>query len=140
MPSILSLSSMIRGVSSKSSVPITPSPTATSFLSNNTTTDNLPELISPTESMFSQNSQDTIDSVVSVSISVTSAPIDLPFSPSFIRGEDEWDTSIGDQSTNTIDLQGSYTPVCYEGVWGKTVKKDGMNATHAERESFLSIL
>ncbi|GAA6010636.1 hypothetical protein JCM11491_003004 [Sporobolomyces phaffii] len=141
MPSILSLSSMIRGASySKASVPITPSPTATSFLSNNTTTDNLPALISPTESTFSTDSRSTIDSVVSVA----SAPVDLPFSPSFVRGHDEWDTSVGDQSTTTIDcLQGSYTPVCYEGVFGNSIKKeapDGLRASRAERESFLSVL
>ena len=132
---------MIRGASSKSgSVPITPSPTATSFLSNNTTTDNLPALISPTESTFSTTSRDTIDTVVSISIS--SAPVDLPFSPSFVRGEDEWDTSVGDSTMNTIDLQGSFTPVCYEGVWGKTVRKDAsaLGESKDERETFLSIL
>ncbi|GAA5987277.1 hypothetical protein JCM5350_008129 [Sporobolomyces pararoseus] len=136
MPSLLSLSSMIRGSSSKSSVPITPSPTATSFLSNNTTTDNLPALISPTESTFSTASQDTI-----VSISSFSAPVDLPFSPSFVRGEDEWDTSIGDSTMTSIDLQGSYTPVCYEGVFGKTVKKDhqSLRGSQDEREGFLSV-
>ena len=139
MPSLLSLSSMIRGSSSKSSVPITPSPTATSFLSNNTTTDNLPALISPTESTFSAASQDTIDTIVSISSS--SSPVDLPFSPSFIRGEDEWDTSIGDSTMTSIDLQGSYTPVCYEGVFGKTVKKDhqSLRGSQDEREGFLSV-
>lgn len=128
---------MIRGFSSGSSVPITPSPTATSFLSNNTTTDDLPALVSPTESNFSVTSQDSISTV----ISVASAPVDLPFSPSFVRGEDEWDTTIGDTSTTTIDLQGSYTPVVFEGVWGKTVKKDSaIRATEAEREGFLSVM
>ncbi|GAA5901565.1 uncharacterized protein JCM6883_000257 [Sporobolomyces salmoneus] len=150
MPSLLSLSSMIRGASSSkpTSVSLNPSPTATSFLSNNTTSDNLPALISPTESTFSSASQDTIDTVCST-ISASSAPIDLPFSPSFVRGEDEWDISIGDSTMNsmttgTIDLQGSYTPVCYEGIWGKTVgKKDHLslgNSNEEERENFLSVL
>jgi hypothetical protein len=89
--------------------------------------------------MFSTGSQDTVDTVVSISVS--SAPIDLPFSPSFVRGEDEWDTSIGDSTMNTIDLQGSYTPVCYEGVWGKTVKKDNtLRGSEDERENFLSVM
>ncbi|GAA5904011.1 hypothetical protein JCM5296_002507, partial [Sporobolomyces johnsonii] len=122
MPSLLSLSSLIRGTS-KSSTDST-SPTSSSFPSNE-----IPPLISPTDSNFSSAISPT-DSNFSTA---TTDPIDVPFSPTAtMSNRNSWEgddgqffscDEDGDDSRSMQVPEGVFSPVIYEGIWGKPVWK-----------------
>ncbi|GAA6059565.1 hypothetical protein JCM10212_000621 [Sporobolomyces blumeae] len=150
MPSLLSLSSMIRGASSRSSASITPSPTTASFFPSSEA-----PALSPTDSQFSSSTEDSLESVSTSHVppvALPPGPIDLPFSPTFVRGRDEWSTgfgigpvvvsvasdeSSGDKSEASIDA--SSTPVVYEGVWGNVVSRKAVAGDAEERARFLTV-